>query len=41
MRQKLAVKSTKIKTIQLSHGVNKLIGNHKNTRPPTQWVTVE
>ena len=37
--QKLVAKTMKIKTIQLSHGVNGL--NRKNTHLPTQWVRVE
>ena len=39
--QKLAAKSKKIKTIQLSSGVNGLTQNRKNNHPPTQWVRVE
>ena len=35
MRKKLASKSTKIKTIQLSHSVNGLAWNRKNSRPPS------
>ena len=39
--QKLVAKSTKIKTIQLSHGVNGLTWNYKNVLRPTWFVTVE
>ena len=41
MREKLVAKSTKIKIIQLSHGVNGLAVNRKNTCLSTQWVRVE
>ena len=39
--KKLPAKSTNIKTIQLSHSVNGLIRNRKNTHPPNRWVRVE
>ena len=39
--QKDGGKSTKIKTIHLSHNINGLAQNRKNTYPPTQWVRVE
>ena len=36
MHKKLVVKSTKIKTIQLSHGINRLAQNlEKPARPPS------
>ena len=41
MRKKFAAKSTKIKTIQLSHGVNGLTWDWKNTHLPTQWLRLE
>ena len=39
--QKVGGKSTKIKTIQLSQGINGLAQNRKNTCLPTRWARVE